>query len=341
MSFDLTVLPVARAITFEEASAEVDRLSGWRLGFGHDRRLDPFLAELERRLPGIRGQGPDGPPVEMSITRGTVFFGIGWSMVEELVPLICDVAYASGLAVWDPQRTVVGLPAPFADAPLDGDGLSDHVDTANRMIGAVVTGAMTGGPVGDEATMRAISEQLRSIGARQMSPLGFEITPDIEEEVFREPSRYPPSLQTPERRAELIAGLSDASTPERHRALLGLAAWDPDPAVAAALRPLLASEDVHEAGQASLGLVRQGDITDLPAVLDLVHRMSPDDGGTVSAMLVPVMAALSLASLAGPDVVAGVKARVASWRGAAAGRRRPEDPDEALDALLAQDEGWT
>src|SRR3954452_18765380 len=155
----LTVFPVDRSLTFEEAAVEVERASGWRLGFGHDRRLDPFLTALERRFPGIRGPGPDGPAVELTVTRGTVVFGLGWSIVEEFAPVICDIAYGLGLAVWDPQRHAVGLPAPFGDAPLGPEGLSDHVGTANATLGAIVSGSLTGGPVGAEATQRGISQQ--------------------------------------------------------------------------------------------------------------------------------------------------------------------------------------
>jgi hypothetical protein len=339
MTFDVTIFPVDRPLTYVEAIVEIDRVTGWRLGLGHDARLDPFLAEIERRYPGIRAPRRGDPPVEVTVTRGTVVIAVGWSRVGELVPAICDAAYQTGLAVWDPQRKTVGLPAPYADAPLGPVGLGPQVDTANQMIGAVVT-SMNGGGVGEEGTTLGLSDQLRSIGATTMSPLGFEITPDIEDEVYADPTRYPRSLQTPERREELIASLADPFSGERHRALAGLSAWDPDPAVAAALRPILASEDVYEAGQAAQGLARQGDITDLPAVMDLGHRMSPADGGTVAAMLRPVMAALSLASLAGPDAVAGVKGRVASWRGAASGRRGQVDADAELDRLLAMDGGW-
>ena len=333
MTFDLTVLPVDRALTFAEAAAEIELVSGWRLGLGHDPRLDPFLEEIERRYPGIRAPRRGDPPVEVTVTRGTVVFGIGWSRVGELAPAICEAAYLTGLAVWDPQRQTVGLPAPYADAPLGPVGLGQHVDTANRVLGAVVT-AMGGGTSGDGMSQRALSEQLRSMGARQMSPLGFEITPELEDEVFADPNRYPPSLQTPERRAELIGGLDGGPSGDRHQALAGLCAWDPDPAVAAALRPLLASDDVHEAGMAARGLAHQGDVTDLPAVMGVVHRMSPADGGTVAAMLLPVAAALSLASLAGPDAVAGVRDRVATWRRTASGRAGGE-ADRELDALLA------
>jgi len=204
------------------------------------------------------------------------------------------------------------------------------------MLGAIVAGSLTGGGLADEPIHRGISEQLRSIGARQVSPLGFEITPDIEDEVFADPTRYPPSLQTPDRKAELLAELRRAaSSGERHRALASLAAWDPDPDVAGALRPLLLSEDVFETGTAASGLARQGDLTDLPGVLGAVRRMSPADGGSVAAMIVPVQAAIALAEQAGPEIVAGVKAQVRAWRGVAAPSRWEREADLVFEALVA------
>ena len=333
MTFDLTVLPVDRALTFTEAAAEIEQLSGWRLGLGHDPRLDPFLAEIERRYPGIRAPGRGDPPVELTVTRGTVVFGIGWSRVGELAPAICEAAYQTGLAVWDPQRQTVGLPAPYADAPLGPVGLGPHVESANRMIGAVVS-TTSGGAFGEE-TPRALSGQLRSMGARQMSPLGFEITPEIEDEVFADPNRYPPSLQTPQRKAELLALLAAGqAAPDRHQAVASLASWDPDPDVAAALRPLLRSEDVFEVGMAASGLARQGDITDLPGVLQAVHRMSPADGGSAGSMVLPLKAALALAELAGPEIVLGVRAQARAWRTAPSPSRRDREFQADIDALL-------
>src|SRR4051794_37282881 len=72
VTFDLTVFPVDRALTYDEAAVAVERASGWRLGFGHDRRLDPFLSAIERRFPGIRLGGPPPPP-----GRGTPAPGAG------------------------------------------------------------------------------------------------------------------------------------------------------------------------------------------------------------------------------------------------------------------------
>jgi hypothetical protein len=53
MSYDVVLWPVSRAITWAEAAAELERLTGdWRIGLGHDRRLDPFLRALRARFPG-------------------------------------------------------------------------------------------------------------------------------------------------------------------------------------------------------------------------------------------------------------------------------------------------
>ena len=57
----------------------------------------------------------------------------------------------------------------------------------------------------------------------------------------------PSSLQTPEKKADLIAAVASSMPGERHRALIQLAGWDEDDEVATALRPLLQSEDVFEA----------------------------------------------------------------------------------------------
>ncbi len=175
-------------------------------------------------------------------------------------------------------------------------------------------------------------------GFRVMSPLGFEITPDIEAEALADPGRMPTSLQTPERRAQLIADIESKLVAERHRAIGQLAAWDPDPEVAAALRPLLRSDDIFEASRAASGLARQADVTDLPAVLRLVHELSPDEGGSGEAMIEPLRAALSLAALAGPEIVDGVKARARGWRGEARYRRQSWEKvlDAELNELLAQ-----
>jgi hypothetical protein len=151
----------------------------------------------------------------------------------------------------------------------------------------------------------------------------------------------PSSPRTPRLRDELISGLDSGKSGERHSSLSRLADWDPDPKVADALRLVLKSEDVFEAGEAARGLARQGDITDLPAVLNLVFRLSPADGGNAETMLIPLRAALVLAELGGAIAVEGVKARARTWRGARKVRHQSWEQvfDRELDELLGDPGG--
>ena len=315
MTFDLLVWPVDSALSADEAMAMANTLNTTLpFGIGHDKRLDPFIAEVQRRYPGIGG--PAGPPCEFDVHRDHIFLGISWSLVEELLPVVAEIAWRTGLAVYDRQQERVGLPAPFAERPMTSDGVAGHVQNAESAFAAIERGALFAADDDDAAVQRSVSDQLRAAGFRQMSPLGFEITPDIEEEVLADPLRMPPSMQTADRKAGLIADLASTAVGKRHAAIIQLAAWDHDPEVATALRTMLESDDVFEAGHAASGLARQGDVTDLPALVALVHRMSPADGGTLESMLAVLPAALDLATIAGPVAIDGLRARALEWRGA-------------------------
>ena len=360
MTYDLFILPADRALTVDEAAAIVDRSGGFPFGFGHDKRLDPFIASMERRYGRLRGLNAT-PPFEFDVVRSHVFIGIPWIGVEEVVTAVGEAAFEAGVAVWDPQRAVVGLPAPHGEAPMTADGTEAHVHRAETAFAAIEQGAASSEPgdagegfgtvpvePGDadgsaETEPEAESETepepdaVRKTAFPQMSPLGFEITPELAAEFAADPRRMPTSLQTPELRDSLLASLAEGRVGDRHAAITRLAGWDPDPLVAPALRPLLASDDVFEASRAASGLARQRDITDLPALLDLVYRLSPADGGTAGSMLEPLRATLDLAVLAGPEIVEGVRSRARTWRAAGSAARRSweRDQDRELDALLA------
>ena len=333
MTFDLLAWPVDRALSADEALAMANTLNTTLpFGIGHDKRLDPFIAEMRRRYPGIDGRGPDGPPCEFDVHRDHIFLGVSWTMVEELVPVVADLAWRNGLALFDPQRELVGLPAPYADEPMTTDGVDGHVRTAESAFAAIERGSLMASGGETAAMERSISEQLRAAGFTKRSPLGFDITPDVEADVLADPTRMPPSMQTSERKAALIADLASTAVGPRHKAIVQLAAWDHDPQVAAALRTRLGSDDVFELGQAAAGLARQGDVTDLPALVELVHRMSPADGGTLDSMLAVLPAALVLATIAGPVGVDGLRARALEWRGPLPAH--PKDWQAAQIALL-------
>ena len=333
LTFDLIVWPVDRAISVADALAEAERFGG-RPSFlgGHDKRLDPFIAAIEQRYPGIR-DGRGDVPCEFDVLRDHIFLGIPWSNVEGLIDVVASIAWRTGVAVFDPQRETVGLPAPFAEAPMGSDGVDDHIATAEGALDAIAGGAAVAAGEDDATVQRSPSAGLRAAGYRTNSPLGFEITPDIEDEVRADPTGMPASLsRRPTAGAALIADLTSVDVGARHRAITQLAGWDADPEVATALRELLPSDDVFEASQAATGLARQGDITELPALVALIHRMSPTDGGTLEAMCAVLPPGLDLARRAGPVALDGLKARVRDWRGGlsregatVAGRGLPRD----------------
>jgi hypothetical protein len=252
------------------------------------------------------------------------------------VTAIGQIAFRTGVAVYDPQRELVALPAPFAEGPMTAEGVQPHIDMAENAFAAVARGAAVAAGEDDDTVRRSIDSELVGAGFRTTSPLGFEITPDIADEVAADPLRMPTSLQTPDRKAELIEQLAAPTVGDRHRALIQLAAWDEDAEVASALRPMLASDDVFEASQAATGLARQGDISDLPAMVALVHRMSPADGATLEAMIAVLPPALELARAAGPVAIDGLKARAREWRGDPPRRGQPWQVDfyQAIGDLL-------
>jgi hypothetical protein len=334
VTYDLFVLPVDRALTFAEASAEIERLQR-SLGFrrGHDARLDPFLALLGRRYWQVRARTPIPPPFELDVARSYAFVGIPWDRVDEVLGAVAEAAHATGMAVWDPQRRMVGLPDPFAPEPMTTEGTDVHVARAMRVLDAIGRRAMAT-PLNDVDLAGPIPDAFISAAFGRPNPLGIEATPELARALEEDPTRVPAALQTVERRDALVHDLAGGHPAERHLAVAQLAGWAVDPVVAAALRRVVASEDVYEATTAATGLARQGDITDLPSLLDAVFRLSPADGASATTMVGPLRAALELAALAGPAAVEGVRARARGWRAEAPRRARDRETDAELDALL-------
>lgn len=329
MSYDLYAWPVDRALSGDEARVEIEgRMGHWSIGIGRDRRLAPFVQAIERRFPGL-GTPHAEFPMEFDVHRDWVFMGLPWSYVAEMIDAIAPLAFAEGLALYDPQRDLVALPSPFGPAPLGTARVDEHERKAEQAFDLIRQG------VPDRELPGVLDELASAPGMKVMSPLGFEVTPALAAEVAADPTRVPASLQTSERRDELIQQVADGRAGVRHQALWMLGGWDPDSDVRAALRPLLEDDDVHVVGYAAQALARQGSATDLPALLAAVHRMSPADGGTLDSMLFPLMAALALAAKAGPDAVADVKGKARAWRIAPRPGGRQEKLMEAeFDRLL-------
>lgn len=335
MSYDLYAWPVDRPMSADEARVEIEeRANRWPLGLGRDRRVDGFVKSMQRRYPGI-GTPASPVPMEFDVHRNWVFMALPWAYVAGLIEEIAPLAFEAGVALYDPQRDIVALPSPFGEAPLGTGGVFEHERMAEKAFDAIRQGAAVGP---DGALLDDTEELLRDTGFKVMSPFGFEITPDIEEEVAADPLRIPSRLQTPARKAELLAQLDDGSSGVRQQALRMLAGWDPDPDVRAALRRCLEADDVYVVGLGCAALARQGSADDLPRLLDAIYRMSPADGASLDSMMMPLVCTLELAGQIGPEAVAEVRARASEWRRPPAGRApHPRGMlDDELDRLLGE-----
>ena len=135
MSYDLIVWPVDRALTVEEAIAEVEHLGGgFQFGLGHDKRVDDFVEVMRERYPGLHGN-EEHRPFEFDVMRKHVFIGVPDSAAVQVAEVVADAAWTAGVAVFDPQREVVALPAPYGDGPMGLDGIDTHVAEADAPAG--------------------------------------------------------------------------------------------------------------------------------------------------------------------------------------------------------------
>ena len=110
MSYDLYAWPVDRAMTDEEAMADIEqRASRWKLSLRSDRRIDAFEKAMRSRFRGI-GTARSEYPMEFDVGADHVHMTLPRSMVEELRAAIAPFAFEAGLALFEPQRGLVALP---------------------------------------------------------------------------------------------------------------------------------------------------------------------------------------------------------------------------------------
>jgi hypothetical protein len=127
MSYELIVWPVDRALTVEEAIAEIGHFGGrWEFGLGHDKRLDAFAQAVRERYPDLE-ENEEHRPFEFDVMHKHVFVAVADAAAVQVSEVVADAAWTAGLAVFDPQRQLVALPAPFGDAPMSLDGVDAFV----------------------------------------------------------------------------------------------------------------------------------------------------------------------------------------------------------------------
>ena len=130
MSYELIVWPVDRAMTTEEAIAEVEHFSGGlQFGFGHDGRLDAFVEAMRERYPGLHGN-EEHRPFEFDVMRKHVFVAVPDSAAAQVAAVVAESAWSAGVASritgFGPRRRGSGVgiirlrrpDSPFRRAPL-------------------------------------------------------------------------------------------------------------------------------------------------------------------------------------------------------------------------------
>jgi hypothetical protein len=131
VTYELIVWPVDRALSVEEAIAEIGHLSsGLQFGFGHDHRLDAFVETMRERYPDLHGN-EEHRPFEFDVMRKHVFVAVPDSAATQVAEVVADAAWTAGVAVFDPQRRLVALPSPYGEGPMGLDGIDAHFSEAN------------------------------------------------------------------------------------------------------------------------------------------------------------------------------------------------------------------
>ena len=335
MGYDLFIWPADAAVSPKQAMAKLRRLlEADRPGPPRDPRLAAFAAEVERRNPWMASMEEppaDVAPFEFSLYRDYAFAGIPWDFVTRVGAELDELARGLGLLVLDPQAGRVALPDALGGGPLEWVEAEEGREQFHEIVGQM--GDAFGTTLDPVEAMRRFHERMAAQGFRISSPQGFDITPGMEAELFADPTRMPSSLQTPEARGRLLRDVHSKKRGTRTRALAQLSGWDPDPAVADALRELLDSDDEGDRFFAVSGIARQRDVGALDAVVAVLEREAAANGGDRIAMLSPLRAALDLAALAGPEEVGKVRARARAL--CAPMPRRPNPPDILFEELLA------
>jgi hypothetical protein len=342
VTYDLLVFATDRAISAAGAARKLARLAdAGSAGTPTDTRLAAFAAEIERRHPWIAtgDREPAGAPAfEFDRVPGFIFVGLGWPDVEAVGGEIAALAWATDLAIFDPQQEKVALPARLGGTgPLEWSALPALRDQMDGFLGLLSTSF--DGAADEAAATRHVVEAVGSMGGWVESPSGYVLTPEMAAEMLRDPARLPSQLQTPDNRARLLRDLGSKKQRARSQALDQLSGWDPDPEVTAALRPYLASDDYVERFEAASGLARQRDTASLEAIIEVIRRDSPAGGASVGAMLIATRSALELAMLVDSDAVGRVRAVATECRGPRPTRPKAADRvfNEELDQLLADD----
>jgi hypothetical protein len=122
--YELIVFATDHPMTADEAAKAIEHMAGgFQMDPRRDHRLDAFEARMEAAWPGLKARVQDRP-FEFDAMRHHVFIAIPLASADEVGKVVVEAAWSTGVAVFDPARHLVGLPAPMADAPLSIEGIA-------------------------------------------------------------------------------------------------------------------------------------------------------------------------------------------------------------------------
>ena len=242
MGYDLFLWPVTGPITYNQANATLDRLLDEELDTPPHPSLPAFVEAMRQRFPEAFPDEdliePDWQPplgsvfFEMDLAPGHVFLGIPFHCVARVATAAQEIAGTHDLVIVDPQGEYVILPPHFGGTPIEW-GTDPTAEELAAQQAAFMADLPTLDPSVDpgdfDAMDVAMVRNMSAEGIEMWSPLGFQITPETINETYADPGRVPSSLQTAERKAQLLADVRSPKARVRTMALTQLAGWIPIP----------------------------------------------------------------------------------------------------------------
>ena len=176
MHFDLHVWPADDAMGADEAARAVARLTEEDASGVREADADgpPEAHRLAAFADELRASGQ--PPFELHTHRRHVLVRLGRGDIELIGSGIADAAWRHGLAVFDPQRGLVALPAHLRGRPMTWEGLEPYRPAFDGRVKRV-------GEVDDQRTVKPPTMLLAVPSATSDAARG--VTPMISEQATK------------------------------------------------------------------------------------------------------------------------------------------------------------
>jgi hypothetical protein len=288
MGFDIWIWYSSHPVSDEAAHRIYESLT---LGDPGDVEENPSLAAFVRdarhEWPWLRDPGVGvgrGDAFEFDSSDWHAWFGIPWTSVARVGPVVEQLVQRNGLVLFDPQEGRVHLPRQLGESkPIDWSMVARP---GLELIESVASDFEQLQPSGDDradalAFMRKLIEEH---GITFGSPTGIEVgrenldqlpelfrIPDIP---FVEPYPVPADAQTPKALDARRRELASPSAIKRREAVSMLAGWNPTDEVRALVRAALHDPDVYVRGSAVHALGHYGEEASFTQMLDVTEEIA-------------------------------------------------------------------